>query len=71
MCMHIHHKGEAHLRALEALGIFNALLCYLSLIFKRSETKRGKKHIVDQILGRGGGGGACTPVVPPSKSATA
>ena len=49
MCMHAHPKREArsplrpgsraHLRALEALGVFDALSCYLSLIFKHSDTK--------------------------------
>ena len=40
MCMHTHHEREelsplrpgsrARLRALEALGVFDALLCYVS-----------------------------------------
>ena len=39
---------------------YEALSCYLSLIFKLSDTKWDTKHIVDQILE---GGGA--PVAPP------
>ena len=39
------------LRALEALGVFDALSCYLSLIFKHSDTTWDLKNIVDQILG--------------------
>ena len=55
MCAHAHHEREARgplrpgssarLRALEALRVFYALLCYLSLIFKHSDTKWDfKKH---------------------------
>ena len=55
MCAHAHHKREAQSplrpgsrackRALEALGFFFcALSCYLSLSFKHSDTKWGKKH---------------------------
>ena len=62
MCAHALHKREAwsplrpgsraRLRALGAPGGFDALSCYLSLIFKQSDTKWDKKnpHIVDQIL---------------------
>ena len=49
MWQHANHKlkaqsplrpgSRAHLRALEALWVFNALLCYPSLIFKHSDTK--------------------------------
>ena len=52
------------IRALEALGVFDALSCYLSPLFQAFWYKMGlKKKIVDQILGRG----ACCA---PSKSAT-
>ena len=39
--------GVHVLRGLEALGVFHALLCYLSLIFMHSDTKwdkNSKKH---------------------------
>ena len=46
--LHAHHEREARsplrpgsrarLKALEALGVFDALLCYLILIFKHSDT---------------------------------
>ena len=71
MCGHAHHEREArspsrpgsraHLRALEALEDFDALLCYLSLIFKHSEflIQNGiLRNIVDQNLGG-------IPAVPP------
>ena len=48
-----------------SIGFINALSCYLSLIFKHSDTKLDLKKTVDPILG---GGGA--PVAPPSGSAT-
>ena len=62
------YRPRARLRALlEALGFFDTLSCYLSLIIKHSDTKwDNKKNIVDQILGVGGGGARCTF----SKSAT-
>ena len=72
MCEQAHHEREAQSplrpgsRALEALGGFDALSCYPSLIFKHSDTKWEKKNIVDQILG-----GGWAPVAPPLKSATA
>ena len=70
MCTHAHHKREAqsplrlgsrvHLRALEALWIFDALSCYLSLIFKYSDTKWDLKTYLIKfffcVLGGGGGG---------------
>ena len=56
--------GPAQVRALEALGVFDALSYYLSLIFKQSDTKWDIKTIFDHILG---GGGA--PVSPPLKPA--
>ena len=71
MYTHAHHEREARsplrlgsrtrVRALEALGVFDALSCYLSLIFKHSDTKWDKKSTVDQILG---GWGGRSPVVP-------
>ena len=75
MSTHAHHELEpqsilqlgsrAHdLRALEALRVFDALSCYLSLIFKHSHTKWDEKNIVDKILG------GHAPVVPRSKYAT-
>ena len=82
MWAHAHHKLEArspltpgsraHKWALEALGVFDALSCYLSLIFKHSDTKWDKKNTVDQFFFFFfffWGGGA--PLVLPSKSATA
>ena len=51
-------------KSLMALRVFDALLCYLSHIFKHSDTKWDFINIVDQILGGG------VPVAPPSKSAT-
>ena len=45
---------DGPLRALEALGIFDARSCYLSLIFKHSYTKwGGGGNSVNQILGGG------------------
>ena len=49
-CAHVHHEREArspfirpgsraHVRAMEALRVFNTILCYLSLIFEHSDTK--------------------------------
>ena len=59
MCTHTYQECEARspvglgcrarLRALEALGVFYALSCYLSLIFKHSDTKWDKNNIVNQI----------------------
>ena len=46
--------SRGRLRALEALGFFDALSCYLSLIFKHSDTKWAKT----------------TTTIAPSKSAT-
>ena len=71
MCAHAHHGHKARrplwpgsrvrLRDLEALGVFfYALSCYLSLIFKHSDTKWEKKNHSQSNLG---GGGA--PVAPP------
>ena len=64
---HFRHGSRAHLRALEALGLFNALLCYLSVLFKHSDKKYWlKKHIVDPILvGEAVGRACCTPPPPP------
>ena len=58
MCGHAHHEREAR-RPLRPgsrapLGFFDALSCYLSLIFKHSDAKRVKKHTVDPILGEWG-----------------
>ena len=56
--------GPAFKRALESLGVFDALSCYLSLIFKHSDTKLDyKTHNQSNFRG-------CAPVAPPSKSAT-
>ena len=70
MHVHTHYEREtrgplrpgsrAHLRALEALWVFYALSCYLSLSLKHSDTKWDINNIVDQSLGEG-----CTPVAPP------
>ena len=47
-----------------ALGVFNALQCYLSPIFKHSDTKWvNKKITVDPILG--GAHACCAPLDPP------
>ena len=80
MCAHHERKAQsplqpgsrARLRSLEALEVFDALLCYLSLILKRSDTKLDiKKPTVGQIFG----GRACCvvppPPPPPPKSTTA
>ena len=55
MCEHAHHERQPRspLRALEALGYFDALSCYPSLSFKYSDTKWAKKH--SQSNFRGGG----------------
>ena len=54
--------SRARLRALEALGGFDALSCNLSLIFKHSEYKMEyKTNIVYQILG----GAPAAPPPPP------
>ena len=45
--------SRASFRAMEALRVLDALSCYLSLIFKHSDTKWDTKNIVDQILGGG------------------
>ena len=77
VCAHAHHERKAQsplclgsrvrFRALEALGGFDALSCYLSLICMHSDTKWDlKQHSQSNV--RGGGGGV--PVVPSSKSAT-
>ena len=71
MCAHAHHERKARsplrpgsrtrLRALEALGTFDALSCYLSLIFKHSDTKWDKKtHSRSNLRG-----GARPPLDPP------
>ena len=54
LCTHAHHKRKAQSplrqgsralkRALEALRGFYALSCYLSIIFKHSDTKKKKPH---------------------------
>ena len=61
MYAHVHHERETRpgSRALEALGVFYALSCYLSIIFKHSGTN-WDKNIVDQILG--------VPAAPPLDS---
>ena len=38
MCAHAHHEREVPYACMEALGVFDALLCYLSLIIKHSDT---------------------------------
>ena len=63
----LRQRSRAHLRALEALGVFDALSCYLSLISKHSDTKWDLKNTVRSIFFFWGGG---APVAPPSKSAT-
>ena len=50
--------------ALDALWVFDALSCYLSLILKHSDTKWGFFFFFLQILG------GYIPVALPSKSAT-
>ena len=40
----------ARLRALETLGVFNALSCYLSLILEHSDTKYGQNINYDTII---------------------
>ena len=52
--------------ALEALGVFYALSCYLSLIFKHSDTiwDLTKLKIVDQFF-FGGGAPIAPPLNPP------
>ena len=59
-------RVQGSLRAMEALRVFYALLCYLSLMLKHSDTKWDKKYkkTVDQTLG------GRAPDAPPSKSAT-
>ena len=58
MCAHAHHERKVgsplrpSSRALEALRDFDALSCYLSLNFKRSDTKK-------QSIKFSGGGGGC------------
>ena len=55
--------SRAHLRDLEALGVFSALSCHLSLMFNYSD-KWDLKNIVDQNLW------GCEPAAPPAWSAT-
>ena len=45
------------------IGLFNALSCYLSLIFKHSEEEKNRlRNIVDlYFFFLGGGGGCCAP----------
>ena len=61
MSGHAHHEREARsslrpgsrarLRALEPLGGFDALLCYMSQIFKHSDTKWDLKNTVSNFRG--------------------
>ena len=60
-CPHAYYERGTELTFGRGLGssrvVFNALSCYLSLIFKHFDNKNRYKNIVDTILG--GGGGAC------------
>ena len=42
-----------NLRALEALGVFDTLSCYLSLVFKHSDTKLDNKKQNSRSWGEG------------------
>ena len=59
LCGHTHHELEARVpygrgkRALEALRVYDALSCYLSLIFKHSDTKW---DTIKHSRSNGGGG---------------
>ena len=71
MCANAHYEhktrspfrqgSRACLRALEILGVFDALLCNLSLIFKHSDSNWDKRNIVNQIFL---GGAYCAPPPP-------
>ena len=71
MCTHAHHEQQSRSslragsfkRALEALGVSDALSCHLSL-FKHSNTKYAWKKTVDHFF-FGGGGGEGAPAAPP------
>ena len=76
MVVHTYHKREARSpygrgpgpSSLEALQVFDAISCYMSLIFKlfkHSDAKWEKKYCQSKL---GGGGG--TPAAPPSGSTT-
>ena len=74
-CDHAHHGRDPQsalwpgsrirLRALEALGGFDALSCYLSHIFRHSHTKRERKS---RSNFRGGGAPVAPPLNPPLKT---
>ena len=76
VCVHAHHEHEARcplrqgsrarLRSLEALSVFDALLCYIWALSLSILMQNGiKKPKVNQISRGGGGGGACAYCTPP------